>query len=44
MEEALRRRAGQPELPDDPRFANMVERVRNRALTDKTVGDMLRDA
>ncbi|TAI65364.1 CaiB/BaiF CoA-transferase family protein [Bradyrhizobium sp. Leo170] len=30
---------GQPELPDDPRFANMVERVRNRALTDKTVGD-----
>src|SRR5258708_22405862 len=30
---------GQPALPDDPRFANMVERVRNRALTDKTVGD-----
>src|ERR1700684_113779 len=30
---------GQPTLPDDPRFANMVERVRNRALTDKTVGD-----
>src|ERR1700730_2481393 len=30
---------GQPDLPDDPRFANMVERVRNRALTDKTVGD-----
>src|SRR5579862_1795214 len=30
---------GQPELPDDPRFANMVARVRNRALTDKTVGD-----
>src|SRR6202000_1514532 len=30
---------GQPELPNDPRFANMVERVRNRALTDKTVGD-----
>ncbi len=29
---------GQPELPNDPRFANMVERVRNRALTDKTVG------
>src|ERR1700754_1619411 len=29
----------QPDLPDDPRFANMVERVRNRALTDKTVGD-----
>ena len=30
----------QPALPDDPRFANMVERVRNRALTDKTVGDI----
>ncbi|MGY3602959.1 CaiB/BaiF CoA-transferase family protein [Bradyrhizobium sp. Leo121] len=30
---------GQPELPKDPRFANMVERVRNRALTDQTVGD-----
>src|SRR6201996_4962803 len=30
---------GQPELPNDPRFANMVERVRNRQLTDKTVGD-----
>jgi formyl-CoA transferase len=29
----------QPGLPNDPRFANMVERVRNRALTDKTVGD-----
>jgi formyl-CoA transferase len=29
-----------PALPDDPRFANMVERVRNRALTDKTVGDV----
>lgn len=29
----------QPGLPDDPRFANMVERVRNRALTDQTVGD-----
>ena len=29
----------QPDLPNDPRFANMVERVRNRALTDKTVGD-----
>src|SRR6201989_3585378 len=29
----------QPALPDDPRFANMVERVRNRALTDQTVGD-----
>ncbi len=31
---------GKPALPDDPRFANMVERVRNRALTDKTVGDI----
>jgi itaconate CoA-transferase len=30
---------GQPELPNDPRFSNMVERVRNRQLTDKTVGD-----
>jgi formyl-CoA transferase len=30
---------GQPDLPADPRFASMVERVRNRALTDKTVGD-----
>src|SRR5690242_12081748 len=30
---------GQPNLPNDPRFANMVERVRNRALTDKAVGD-----
>src|SRR6202789_957570 len=30
---------GQPALPDDPRFSNMVERVRNRALTDQTVGD-----
>jgi itaconate CoA-transferase len=29
----------QPTLLDDPRFANMIERVRNRALTDKTVGD-----
>src|SRR5580765_6282228 len=29
----------QPELPNDPRFANMVERVKNRTLTDKTVGD-----
>jgi itaconate CoA-transferase len=29
----------QPDLPNDPRFANMVERVRNRALTDKTVSD-----
>ncbi len=31
---------GAPQLPDDPRFANMVERVRNRALTDKAVGDV----
>jgi formyl-CoA transferase len=30
---------GQPDLPDDPRFANMVERVRNRAQTDQIVGD-----
>jgi itaconate CoA-transferase len=30
---------GQPELPNDPRFANMVERVKNRALTDTTVGE-----
>lgn len=29
----------QPALPDDPRFANMVERVRNRTLTDGIVGD-----
>jgi len=29
----------QPDLPNDARFANMVERVRNRTLTDKTVGD-----
>src|SRR3954466_476057 len=31
---------GQPDLPDDPRFSNMMERVRNRELTDKTVGDV----
>ncbi|MBR0693522.1 CaiB/BaiF CoA-transferase family protein [Bradyrhizobium lablabi] len=30
---------GQPDLPNDPRFASMVERVRNRALTDRTVGE-----
>ncbi|WP_166298458.1 CaiB/BaiF CoA transferase family protein [Bradyrhizobium sp. 2S1] len=30
---------GQPALPDDPRFANMVERVRNRTLTDQIVND-----
>ncbi|WP_407166506.1 CaiB/BaiF CoA transferase family protein [Bradyrhizobium sp. ORS 111] len=29
----------QPGLPDDPRFANMVERVRNRAATDQIVAD-----
>src|SRR6202047_2257823 len=29
---------GQPELPSDPRFASMVERVRHRKLTDTTVG------
>jgi formyl-CoA transferase len=29
----------QPDLPGDPRLANMVERVRNRTLTDKTVGE-----
>src|SRR3954468_10729627 len=29
----------QPDLQGDSRFASMVERVRNRALTDKTVGD-----
>src|SRR6202022_4186631 len=31
---------GQPDLPSDARFANMVERVRNRAQTDKAVGDI----
>jgi itaconate CoA-transferase len=31
---------GQPELASDPRLSNMVERVRNRELTDKTVGDV----
>src|SRR6185312_8566563 len=30
---------GQPDLPNDPRFANMVERVRNRQLTDTTVAN-----
>jgi formyl-CoA transferase len=29
----------QPDLPTDPRFASMVERVKNRELTDKTVAD-----
>ena len=31
---------GRPELPGDPRFANMVERVRNRHLTDGMVGEI----
>src|SRR5882724_5818698 len=31
---------GQPQLPNDARFSNMVERVKNRVLTDKTVGDI----
>jgi itaconate CoA-transferase len=31
---------GRPDLPSDPRFANMVERVRNRQLTDGIVGDV----
>ena len=31
---------GQPNLPNDPRFANVIERVRNRALTDKAVADI----
>ena len=30
---------GQPDLPNDPRFANMVERVKNRQLTDTTVAN-----
>jgi itaconate CoA-transferase len=30
----------QPDLPNDPRLANMLERVRNRPLTDKIVGDL----
>jgi crotonobetainyl-CoA:carnitine CoA-transferase CaiB-like acyl-CoA transferase len=38
----------QPDLPNDPRLANMVERVRNRQHTDTIVGDafarMTRDA
>lgn len=29
-----------PDLPNDPRFANGVARVQNRALTDKTVADV----
>jgi len=31
---------GQPNLPNDPRFANVIERVRNRELTDKAVADI----
>ena len=34
---------GQPSLPDDPRFSNMVERVRNRALTARRRGLIERD-
>jgi itaconate CoA-transferase len=29
----------QPDLPNDPRLANITERVRNRPLTDKIVAD-----
>src|SRR5712671_2858960 len=29
----------QPDLPSDPRFASIAERVKNRELTDKTVAD-----
>jgi len=29
---------GQPDLPNDPRLSNMVERVKNRQLTDGIVG------
>src|SRR5256886_12762002 len=32
---------GQPDLPSDPRFASMIERVRNRKLTDQAVGDIV---
>src|SRR5215468_11454922 len=30
----------QPDLPSDPRLANVAERVRNRPLTDKIVADV----
>jgi formyl-CoA transferase len=30
----------QPDLPDDPRLANISERVRNRPFTDKIVADV----
>lgn len=33
---------GHPGLPEDPRFRNGVERVRNRALTDQVVGEICR--
>jgi formyl-CoA transferase len=29
----------QPDLPNDPRLANMVERVKNRGVTDKIVAE-----
>lgn len=31
-----------PDLPNDPRFASMVERVKNRKLTDGTVADVFK--
>src|ERR1700679_659270 len=31
---------GQPALPENPKFSNMVERVRNRKETDQAVGDI----
>jgi itaconate CoA-transferase len=30
----------QPKLPEDPRFATMVDRVKNRSATDKMVADL----
>jgi itaconate CoA-transferase len=30
----------QPKLPEDPRFANMVDRVNNRTATDQVVADL----
>src|SRR5580692_838432 len=30
---------GKPDLPNDPRFSSMVERVKNRQLSDGIVGD-----
>src|SRR5256714_14455366 len=32
---------GQPDLPSDPRFASMIERVRNRKLTDQAARGIL---